>query len=712
MKIRTILCLVFFVSCIANAAIVSNPIVPPLADLGECDENYDGIEIFNLSVQTPIILAAQSTQASDYNVSYHLTQFDANTGSNSLDENTYINMSSQQTIYVRVRNITTSEFSVGSFQINAYSPAIPTFGQIQAVCLGSIPPVLPTVSTNGIYGTWSPSTIDTSVLGTYIMTFTPDYGQCASTVTMAVTVAPSSTLNLVSSVATTNQTVCVNSAISNIVYVFGGNATGATVTGLPVGLTASISGSIVTIYGAVATISGFYPYTVTATGGCYQAMNGSITVSNNAVLTLISSPATTNQTLCYNQPITNIVYQLSGGATGASVTGLPAGVTSSVIGSTLIISGTSTTSGQYNFTVTTIGGCGIQSLTGTITVLPYPRINTNYVLEDVLCVDYNSNTVINPMLLQVSSGYYGPNMNHTYQWYLNGVAIVGATNTTYLVDTPDLSGATRNYSVEFTDVTAMGCQGMSSDFQVIQSGPASPIGIGYSIVNNAGNQTITVEVEGYGTYKYALDGLGSQFSPVFSNVPLGLHTITISDTEGNSLNNCSPIVISNVDVNLTTTPPPTGNTSQSFGSGATLADIQVSGQNIQWYSGANKSVAAGALPINTLLVNGTTYYASQKIGGYESTSRLPVTAQVSLSNTQFELKGLTYAPNPVATNLSIKCNEMIDEVKVYNLLGQLVNETKALNSELQLDLSSLKSGNYFVKVSSGSSSSTFKIIKE
>jgi hypothetical protein len=676
-----------------------------------CDNDSDGIAIFDLSVQTPIILAAQSTPASDYNVTYHLTLSNANIGFNAIFANSFMNNYNQQTIYVRVENINTSEYSVGNFVLYVNATIIPVFAQIAPLCQGSTAPVLPTASTDGIFGTWSPSTIDTSALGTYIMTFTPDYGQCASTVTMAVTVAPSSTLNLVSSVVTTNQTVCVNSAISNIVYVFGGNATGAIVNGLPVGLTASISGSIVTISGA-STTSGFYPYTVTATGGCYQAMNGSITVSNPSAITLVSPISTTNQTLCYNQPITNIVYQLSGGATGASVTGLPAGVTSSVIGSTLIISGTSTTSGQYNFTVTTIGGCGIQSLTGTITVLPYPRINTNYVLEDVLCVDYNSNTVINPMLLQVFSGYYGPNMNHTYQWYLNGVAIVGATNTTYLVDTPDLSGATRNYSVEFTDVTAMGCQGMSSDFQVIQSGPASPIGIGYSIVNNAGNQTITVEVEGYGTYKYALDGLGSQFSPVFSNVPLGLHTITISDTEGNSLNNCSPIVISNVDVNLTTTPPPTGNTSQSFGSGATLADIQVTGQNIQWYSGANKSAAAGALPLNTLLVNGTTYYASQKIGGYESTSRLPVTAQVSLSNAQFELKGLTYAPNPVATNLSIKCNEIIDEVKVYNLLGQLVNETKALNSELQLDLSSLKSGNYFVKVSSGSSSSTFKIIKE
>jgi len=712
MKIRTIISLVLFVSCLANAAVVSNPILPTLFDLGACDSNSDGFATFDLTQQTPIILAAQSTAASDYTVNYYTSQMDANLGFNAISNaNSYYNIANLQTIYVRVTNLITNEYSVGTFNLNAYPPTVPTFTPIAPICQYTTPPVLPIVSTDGILGTWSPSTIDTSIIGTSVFTFTPDAVQCATPVTVTITVTAASTLTLVSAIPTTNQTGCINQPITDIVYQFGGVATGATVIGLPASFSATISGSTVTISGSGATI-GVYPYTITAIGGCNQSLTGTITVGTTSTLTLISAPSTTNQTLCWNAPTTDIVYQIGGGATGAHVSGLPPGVTTSVIGSVVTIYGAPAVSGLFPFTVTTIGGCSIQTLTGSITVLRYPTIHTNYALQDVLCVDYNSNTVINPIVLQASSYYFGPPMSHTYQWYMNGVAIVGANNSTYLVDTPDLSGATRNYSVEFTDVTAMGCQGMSSDFQIIQSGPASPIGIGYSIVNNSGNQTITVEVEGYGTYKYALDGGPAQFSPIFSNVSIGLHTIIVTDTEGGTTNSCSPLVISNVDVNLTTTPPPTGNTSQSFSYGATLGDVVVSGQNIQWYSGANKNATSMPLPLSTVLVNGTTYYASQKIGGYESTTRLPVTVQVSLNTAEFELTRLTYAPNPVASQLHLKGNEIIDNIAVYNLLGQLVYNQKALSAELEVDLSELKSGNYFVKVSSGTKTSTLKIVKE
>lgn len=52
----------------------------------------------------------------------------------------------------------------------------------------------------------------------------------------------------------------------------------------------------------------------------------------------------------------------------------------------------------------------------------------------------------------------------------------------------------------------------------------------------------------------------------------------------------------------------------------TLANISISGTNIQWY---DNPMAAVTLPINTPLVNGATYYASQIIDGCES-DRIPV----------------------------------------------------------------------------------------
>ena len=117
------------------------------------------------------------------------------------------------------------------------------------------------------------------------------------------------------------------------------------------------------------------------------------------------------------------------------------------------------------------------------------------------------------------------------------------------------------------------------------------------------------------------------------------------------------------------------------------------------------------LPLSTVLVDGTTYYATQTIGGYESTTRLPVTVHLALSNEQFELKGLTFAPNPVATNLSIKSDDVIDSYSIYNLLGQLVVSKKCNATSLQVDLTALNSGNYFVKLTSENKQSTIKIEK-
>ena len=70
----------------------------------------------------------------------------------------------------------------------------------------------------------------------------------------------------------------------------------------------------------------------------------------------------------------DIVYEFSEGATSATVSGLPAGVTSTIVGNDLTISGTPsagiTTTQVYPYTITTIGTCASASLSGTITVEP------------------------------------------------------------------------------------------------------------------------------------------------------------------------------------------------------------------------------------------------------------------------------------------------------------------------------------------------------
>jgi gliding motility-associated-like protein len=68
----------------------------------------------------------------------------------------------------------------------------PTFGATPtSYCLNDVV-VLPLTSTNGITGTWSPSTVDTSAMGTIIYTFTPDPVSfpCALKTTLPISVEP------------------------------------------------------------------------------------------------------------------------------------------------------------------------------------------------------------------------------------------------------------------------------------------------------------------------------------------------------------------------------------------------------------------------------------------------------------------------------------------------------------------------------------------
>src|SRR5260221_102693 len=64
----------------------------------------------------------------------------------------------------------------------------PAFTQIGPLCQNSTAPTLPLTSTNGINGTWSPATINTSTSGTTTYTFTATSGQCATTATMDVVI--------------------------------------------------------------------------------------------------------------------------------------------------------------------------------------------------------------------------------------------------------------------------------------------------------------------------------------------------------------------------------------------------------------------------------------------------------------------------------------------------------------------------------------------
>jgi len=111
--------------------------------------------------------------------------------------------------------------------------------------------------------------------------------------------------------------------------------------------------------------------------------------------------------------------------------------------------------------------------------------------------------------------------------------------------------------------------------------------------------------------------------PVAANVAPGIYTGSIY------VSNANGCVSFGKAFTLTVNSPPsapTGIASQVFCSGSMVSNLSATGSAIQWYT----SVSGGSLlPGNTLLVNGTHYYASLTISGCESAARLEVTAIVA-----------------------------------------------------------------------------------
>jgi gliding motility-associated-like protein len=75
------------------------------------------------------------------------------------------------------------------------------------ICQNQTPNVLPTTSFDGISGTWSPNTIDTSNAGVSIYVFTPNTGECAYPFTLETTVNPSANITFSNASICTGETL-------------------------------------------------------------------------------------------------------------------------------------------------------------------------------------------------------------------------------------------------------------------------------------------------------------------------------------------------------------------------------------------------------------------------------------------------------------------------------------------------------------------------
>ena len=266
--------------------------------------------------------------------------------------------------------------------------AIPLFDPIADVCYNSTPPNLPLTSTNGITGTWNPSTVSNTVSGIY--TFTPTDGICATTATLTINVnaitplfnavapicanatapiLPSTSTNGI--IGTWNPAIVSNTASANYVFTPNSGQCARTTT-----LSVTVNQNVTPTFTAISPIcSGAVPPVLPLTSnnaitGTWNPATISNTLSGTYTFTPNSGQCATSTTLnvTVNPNITPLFAPIAPLCSGEVSPVLPLTSTNGVTGTWNPATVSNTLSGNYIFTPNA-GQCAPAT---TLSVIVYP----------------------------------------------------------------------------------------------------------------------------------------------------------------------------------------------------------------------------------------------------------------------------------------------------------------------------------------------------
>jgi len=168
-----------------------------------------------------------------------------------------------------------------------------------------------------------------------------------------------------------------------------------------------------------------------------------------------------------------------------------------------------------------------------------------------------------------------------------------------------------------------------------------------------------------------------------------------------------------VTVNCIPAATPTGDATQTFDVGATLADVVVTPTVVIWYATEADALSmSNPLPLTTLLENGENYFAVNDMNDCPSEPFEVTIIIEALGVNDFNSAKLAIYPNPMTTNVTVSCKTEIQHIIITNVLGQVVL-TKQLNSnQVVLDVSGLSNGLYLLTANASGKQITAKIVKE
>lgn len=242
---------------------------------------------------------------------------------------------------------------------NCTTTTTPVFASIPtSICSGSVAPILPTTSDNGISGLWSPTTVSNTTGGSYVFTPNTTLFPCTSgTVTKGITVTTppnAGTLN-------GTQNICAGTTTP-----FGSSVTGGTWSSVDPTIASvnSSSGVVTGVAAGTTTIK----YTVNGTAGCSST---SANATRNITVTAPPSAGTLSgtNTICIGQN-TTLIPAVSGGLWSTS------SVATATVNASGVVTGVAAGQATITYTITGTGGCANATATRIVTVSAPPNAGT------------------------------------------------------------------------------------------------------------------------------------------------------------------------------------------------------------------------------------------------------------------------------------------------------------------------------------------------
>jgi gliding motility-associated-like protein len=165
------------------------PVANQPGDMILCDESNGGIANFDLSAQTPEILGTQSP--ANFTVTYHLSQQDADAGSNAIT-NIFTNTSNPQSIYARVEDNAGGCHATTSFSLIVQPKPVIEMQDEYFVCDENI--IVLTAPAGYDAYQWSTGETTRTIFagpGNYTLTVTKNYGTITCNADKTITITRS-----------------------------------------------------------------------------------------------------------------------------------------------------------------------------------------------------------------------------------------------------------------------------------------------------------------------------------------------------------------------------------------------------------------------------------------------------------------------------------------------------------------------------------------